>query len=34
MKAMPARYIARPAISEKRLSLSPQGRARYELKRP
>ena len=26
------RYIARPAISEKRLSLSPQGRVRYQLK--
>jgi len=28
------RYIARPALSEKRLSLSPQGRVRYELKTP
>jgi hypothetical protein len=28
------RYIARPAISEKRLSISPQGRVRYELKTP
>ncbi len=28
------RYITRPAISEKRLSLSPQGRVRYELKTP
>ena len=28
------RYIARPAISEKRLSLSPQGRVRYQLKTP
>ena len=27
-------YIARPAISEKRLSISPQGRVRYELKTP
>jgi len=28
------RYIARPAISEKRLSISPQGRVRYQLKTP
>jgi len=28
------RYIARSAISEKRLSLSPQGRVRYQLKTP
>lgn len=28
------RYITRPAISEKRLSISPQGRVRYELKMP
>src|SRR5690606_20656343 len=28
------RYIARPAISEKRLSISPQGRVRYALKTP
>ena len=28
------RYITRPAISEKRLSLSPQGRVRYQLKTP
>ncbi len=28
------RYIARPAISEKRLSLTGQGKARYELKTP
>lgn len=28
------RYITRPAISEKRLSISPQGRVRYELKTP
>ena len=28
------RYIARPAISEKRLSLSPQGRVRYQRKTP
>ena len=28
------RYIARPAISEKRLSISPQGRVRYPLKTP
>jgi hypothetical protein len=28
------RYIARPAISEKRLSISAQGRVRYELKTP
>jgi len=28
------RTIARPAISEKRLSLSPQGRVRYPLKTP
>jgi len=26
------RYITRPAISEKRLSISPQGRVRYQLK--
>jgi hypothetical protein len=28
------RYIARPATSEKRLSISPQGRVRYQLKTP
>lgn len=28
------RYIARPAISEQRLSISPQGRVRYALKTP
>ena len=28
------RYIARPAISEKRLSLTNQGKVRYELKTP
>jgi hypothetical protein len=28
------RYIARPAISEKRLSLTPTGKVRYELKTP
>ena len=28
------RYIARPAISERRLSISPQGRVRYQLKTP
>ncbi len=28
------RYIARPAISERRLSISPQGRVRYALKPP
>lgn len=28
------RYIARPAISEKRLSLTPSGKVRYELKTP
>ena len=28
------RYIARPAISEKRLSLTGQGKVRYELKTP
>ena len=28
------RYIARPAISEKRLSISPQGRVRYQRKTP
>jgi hypothetical protein len=28
------RYIARPAISEKRLSIAPQGRVRYQLKTP
>ena len=28
------RTIARPAISEKRLSISPQGRVRYQLKTP
>jgi len=28
------RYIARPAISGKRLSLSPQGKVRYQLKTP
>jgi hypothetical protein len=27
-----SRYITRPAISEKRLSISPQGRVRYQLK--
>ena len=27
-------YIARPAISQKRLSISPQGRVRYQLKTP
>ncbi len=27
-------YITRPAISEKRLSISPQGRVRYQLKTP
>ena len=28
------RYISRPAISEKRLSLTPNGNVRYELKTP
>ena len=28
------RYITRPAISEKRLSISPRGRVRYQLKTP
>ena len=28
------RYIARPAISERRLSISPQGTVRYQLKTP
>jgi hypothetical protein len=28
------RYIARPAVSEKRLSLTAQGKVRYELKTP
>ncbi|EAM9987852.1 IS91 family transposase [Salmonella enterica] len=28
------RYITRPAISEQRLSISPQGRVRYQLKTP
>ena len=28
------RYISRPAISEKRLSLTPNGNIRYELKTP
>ena len=28
------RYITRPAIAERRLSISPQGRVRYELKTP
>jgi hypothetical protein len=28
------RYITRPAISDKRLSISPQGRVRYQLKTP
>ena len=28
------RYIARPSISEKRRSISPQGRVRYQLKTP
>ena len=28
------RYITRPAISERRLSISPQGRVRYQLKTP
>jgi hypothetical protein len=28
------RYITRPAISEKRLSISPQGRVRYQLRTP
>jgi hypothetical protein len=28
------RYIVRPAIAEKRLSLTPAGKARYELKTP
>ena len=29
-----ARYITRPAISEQRLSISPQGRVRYQLTTP
>ena len=29
-----SRYITRPAISEQRLSISPQGRVRYALKTP
>ena len=29
-----ARYVTRPAISEQRLSLTAQGRVRYELKTP
>jgi hypothetical protein len=28
------RYISRPAISEKRLSLTPNGNVRYQLKTP
>ena len=28
------RYISRPAVSEKRLSLTPSGKVRYELKTP
>jgi hypothetical protein len=28
------RYISRPAVSEKRLSLTRQGKVRYELKTP
>jgi hypothetical protein len=28
------RYISRPAIAEKRLSLTPNGNVRYQLKRP
>lgn len=28
------RYIARPAVSERRLSLTPSGRVRYQLKTP
>jgi len=28
------RYVTRPAISEQRLSISPQGRVRYQLKTP
>ncbi len=28
------RYIARPAVAERRLSISPQGRVRYQLKTP
>jgi hypothetical protein len=28
------RYIARPAVSEQRLSLTPTGKVRYELKTP
>ena len=28
------RYITRPAIAERRLSISPQGRVRYQLKTP
>ena len=30
----PCRYIARPAVSEQRLSLTPTGKVRYELKTP
>jgi len=30
----PCRYIARPAVSEQRLSLPAQGKVRYELKIP
>ena len=29
-----SRYISRPAVSEKRLSLTPSGNVRYELKTP
>ena len=29
-----SRYIARPAISEQRLSISPQGRVRFNIKTP
>ena len=29
-----ARYISRPAVSEKRLSLTPNGNVRYQLKTP
>jgi len=29
-----SRYISRPAVSEKRLSLTPGGNVRYELKTP
>ncbi len=28
------RYISRPAVSEKRLSLTPNGNVRYQLKTP